>query len=150
MAASDNGRESFLHGEVLRRLFRRLEATDVDELEITSGDARLFIRRDLGQRTAVVPPSDGAGLGTPGVPIPAPLTGIFYSRPSPSEPVYASVGDTISAGQIVGLIETMKLFNEVTSEVTGRIVEVMVEDGQLVEAGHPLMYVSARDEKEET
>ena len=65
----------------------------------------------------------------------APLPGIFYRRPAPDKPVLVEVGDTVEAGQAIGLIEIMKQFNEVRAEVAGKIVEFHVEDNGMVGAG---------------
>lgn len=75
------------------------------------------------------------------VEIAAPMVGTFYRAPSPEKPAFVKVGDTISVGDKVCLIEAMKLFNEVTSEVEGRIVKVMVEDASPVEYGQVLFLV---------
>jgi acetyl-CoA carboxylase biotin carboxyl carrier protein len=142
--------DSLLDPQVLRELVLRLQATDVDELELTYGEARLYLRREPGARGAT-PSADGAaGRRTaPGIPIAAPLTGVFYSRPSPEQPVYVKPGDIVQAGEVVGLIETMKLFNEVVAEMAGEVVEVRAQDGDLVEAGQALMYVRPPSEGEE-
>ena len=63
---------------------------------------------------------------------------MFYARPSPELDVYVAAGKTVEAGQVVGMIETMKLFNEVVSDVAGRIRDVLISDGDLVEKGQPL------------
>jgi acetyl-CoA carboxylase biotin carboxyl carrier protein len=74
------------------------------------------------------------------------VTGVFYLRPSPEEQNFVSVGDVIVVGQVVGLIETMKLFNEVTAEAAGQITSIQAHDGELVEAGQPLLYVTPSQE----
>ncbi len=71
----------------------------------------------------------------------APLTGIFYSAPSPGSPPYVAVGREVVVGQIIGLIEAMKLFNEIKSDQAGRVVRVIAEDGALVKAKQPLIEV---------
>jgi acetyl-CoA carboxylase biotin carboxyl carrier protein len=71
----------------------------------------------------------------------APLTGIFYSAPSPGSPPYAAVGREVVVGQVIGLIEAMKLFNEIKSDQAGRVVRVIAEDGALVKAKQPLIEV---------
>ncbi|MCD6418056.1 acetyl-CoA carboxylase biotin carboxyl carrier protein [bacterium] len=70
--------------------------------------------------------------------IKAPMVGTFYRKPSPDSPPYVEVGDHISKGQVVCLIEAMKLFNEVKSEVSGKIVKISVEDASPVEFGQVL------------
>jgi acetyl-CoA carboxylase biotin carboxyl carrier protein len=75
--------------------------------------------------------------------ITSPMVGTFYSSPSPDSPVYAKVGDKVNADTVVCIVEAMKLFNEIEAEVAGEIVEVLVENGQLVEYGQPLFLVKA-------
>lgn len=71
----------------------------------------------------------------------APMVGTFFSKPSPEEPEYVQVGDTVDAGDTVCLIEVMKLFNSVPAEEKGRIVEMLVTDGELVEYDQPLFVI---------
>jgi len=71
----------------------------------------------------------------------APLPGIFYRRPAPDKPVFVEVGDTVEAGQAIGLIEIMKQFNEVRAEVSGKIVEFHVEDNGMVGPGDAIATV---------
>ncbi len=71
----------------------------------------------------------------------SPMVGTFYRSPSPDKPVYIKIGDNISSGDTVCIIEAMKLFNEVESEVTGKIVKVLVEDAQPVEYDQVLFLV---------
>lgn len=71
----------------------------------------------------------------------APIIGTFYRRPSPDKPMFAEVGDKISVGDTVCIIEAMKLFNEIESEVSGTIVKVLVDDSTPVEFDQPLFLV---------
>ena len=71
----------------------------------------------------------------------APLTGIFYRSVSPQAPPFVQVGSVISAGEVIGLIEAMKLFNEVRSTVAGRVARILAESGELVRAHRPLLEV---------
>jgi acetyl-CoA carboxylase biotin carboxyl carrier protein len=73
--------------------------------------------------------------------ITSPMVGTFYAAPSPDAPPYVKVGDKVKTDTIVCIIEAMKLFNEIEAEVNGEIVEVLVENGQLVEYGQPLFLV---------
>ncbi|WP_372744233.1 acetyl-CoA carboxylase biotin carboxyl carrier protein [Lutibacter sp.] len=73
--------------------------------------------------------------------ITSPIIGTFYRKPSPDKPVFVEVGDTISADTVVCMVEAMKLFNEIESEVSGKIIKVLVEDGTPVEFGQPLFLV---------
>jgi len=76
-----------------------------------------------------------------GTPITSPMVGAFYAAPAPGAKPFVKVGDTVSTGQVVCIVEAMKLMNEIESEVSGKIVEICVEDGQSVEYGQVLMYV---------
>ena len=71
----------------------------------------------------------------------APLTGIFYSAPGPGSPPFVAVGREVVVGQVIGLIEAMKLFNEIKSDQAGRVVRVIAEDGALVKAKQLLIEV---------
>lgn len=71
----------------------------------------------------------------------SPMVGVFYRSASPEDPPFVSVGDVISVGQTVGLIEAMKVYSELPSEVSGRITEIMAANGKLVQQGQPLLYV---------
>ncbi|ALF11479.1 acetyl-CoA carboxylase biotin carboxyl carrier protein [Parageobacillus thermoglucosidasius] len=73
--------------------------------------------------------------------ITSPMVGTFYAAPSPDAPPYVKVGDKVKTDTVVCIIEAMKLFNEIEAEVNGEIVEVLVENGQLVEYGQPLFLV---------
>lgn len=76
-----------------------------------------------------------------GVPVTSPMTGIFYGAPSPNAPPFVKVGDSVTAGQVVGLIEAMKVFNEITATTSGTVLELAAEPGQLVQPGEPLLYI---------
>src|SRR4029079_8822955 len=89
--------------------------------------------------TGASTPSGDAGAGRPAVR--APLTGIYYGAPSPGSAPYVRVGGEVAVGQVIGLIEAMKLFNEIKSDLAGRVVRVVAENGQLVKARQPLIEV---------
>ena len=73
--------------------------------------------------------------------IKSPMIGTFYRKPSPDKPLFANVGDDVSPGSVVCIIEAMKLFNEIESEVSGKIVKILVEDSTPVEYDQPLFLV---------
>lgn len=73
--------------------------------------------------------------------ITSPMIGTFYRRPNPDKPVFVNVGDTVSEGSVVCIIEAMKLFNEIESEISGKIVKILVDDSSPVEFGQPLFLV---------
>ena len=73
--------------------------------------------------------------------IKSPMIGTFYRQAGPGKPIFVNVGDEVAVGQVVCIIEAMKLFNEIESEVSGRIVKVLVEDASPVEFDQPLFLV---------
>lgn len=78
------------------------------------------------------------------VEIVSPMVGTFYRRPSPESDPYVEIGDAINEDTIVCIVEAMKLFNEIEAEASGEIIEVLVEDGELVEYGQPLFKVKQK------
>ncbi len=139
------------------RLATILERSDLLELEVEAGGTGLRLRKPeaispaampppAGAAAAATPPSATAGsrdvaeaAGRPSVK--APLTGIWYSAPAPGTAPFVEVGREVAVGQVIGLIEAMKLFNEIKSDLAGRVVKVMTENGQLVKARQPLIEV---------
>ena len=152
---------------LIDRLAELLERSDLSELEVESGGTALILRKPVA--AVVLPPSAGvpggasvggtppgadhaatagdpaaAGRdpGTTGKPsVKAPLTGIFYSSPAPGTAPYVQVGGEVAVGQVIGLIEAMKLFNEIKSDLAGRVVRVVPDSGALVKAKQPLIEV---------
>jgi acetyl-CoA carboxylase biotin carboxyl carrier protein len=140
----------------IRELIAILNQTDVTELTI---EAESSIRKEGGK--AVVVPSSGSApvvltpattqTPTPTVPPPppekpttnvdAPMVGTFYRAPAPDAANFVEIGDTIRIGQTVCIIEAMKLMNAIESEVSGRVVEILVQNGEPIEFGQALMRV---------
>lgn len=137
--------------EKLRDIIRRMTEADVTELEVRHADLRIKVRRQSGDAEAGgTDPSlrlrggDLAASAEPGPElhrVTAPLTGIYYAAPNPSAKPYVEAGDWVQEGTVLGLIETMKVFNEVTAECTGRVESILAEQGQLVQAGEPLVLI---------
>ena len=75
------------------------------------------------------------------VPIVSNMIGLFFTKPSPEEKPFIQVGDEIKEGQVICIIETIKLMNKITSDISGKIVEICIEDGKPVEYGQVMMYV---------
>jgi biotin carboxyl carrier protein len=131
---------------MVRDLLHDLSGTSITRLELRHGDLRVSLRRTPGYVAPAVAPHAG-GVGAEAArpehwhALEAPLTGIFYARPSPDENFYVQVGSPVELDQVVGLIEAMKLFNEITSDVAGTVREIVAENGALVEAGQVLLYV---------
>jgi acetyl-CoA carboxylase biotin carboxyl carrier protein len=135
------------------------EASGLDELEVEAGELVVRLARPRAAPApapaaapAGAPAADAAGgpLNPFGEPAPgmrfvtAPLTGVWYASPSPGARPYVQEGDEIGAGAVVGLIEAMKLFNEIKSDVAGKVVRVLVERGTLVKRQQPIVEIDPR------
>jgi acetyl-CoA carboxylase biotin carboxyl carrier protein len=90
------------------------------------------------QPAAAPAPAEPLPAGTP---ITAPMVGTYYSAPSPKDTPYVQEGDTIHPGDRVGIVEAMKMMNEIESEIAGRVARILVKNGQPVEYGQPLMII---------
>ncbi|HKX16561.1 MAG TPA: acetyl-CoA carboxylase biotin carboxyl carrier protein, partial [bacterium] len=100
-----------------------------------------------GAESAGISPDGSGPAGNAGgryVPIVAPMVGTFYRAPKPDTQPFVSEGDVVQTGQTVCVLEAMKMFNEIPSEVAGRIVRVLAENGAPVEYGQPLFLVDPR------
>ena len=91
------------------------------------------------QAAASTTPAEKAQAKT--VEIRAPMVGTFYRSPSPEAPPYAEIGQTIEVGQVICIIEAMKLMNEIKSEIKGKILEILVDNAEPVEFGQPLFLI---------
>ena len=91
--------------------------------------------------SAATPTANNTDENSNYITVKSPIIGTFYRKPSPDKPVFVEVGDTISTGDTVCVIEAMKLFNEIESEVSGKIVKVLVDDSSPVEFDQPLFLV---------
>ena len=96
---------------------------------------------EQGVEETVSAPAPVAAPVQAGTPISSPMMGIFYASSSPSADPYVKEGDTVTAGQVIGLIEAMKVFNEIHASVSGTVKKVVAEGGSLVNPGDPLMYI---------
>jgi acetyl-CoA carboxylase biotin carboxyl carrier protein len=153
------------------RLAGLLERSDLLELEVEAGGTAITLRKPaalagvagLAVPSAAVVPAEGAvpragshaPAANPGAApaavgaaattaraaVLAPLTGIFYASPTPGSPPFVEAGREVVVGQVIGLIEAMKLFNEIKSDKAGRVVRVLPENGMLVKAKQPLIEV---------
>jgi acetyl-CoA carboxylase biotin carboxyl carrier protein len=150
-----------LDANQLREILLTLNETDISELTLKEGDFELAIRRGPQYATAMPVPT---GM-VPAAPMPSiqetpvvatttpptqeskyvdvtsPIVGTFYASPAPDEPAFVQIGDRIQKTQTVCIIEAMKIMNEIEAEVVGEVVEILVQNGQPVEFGQPLMRV---------
>jgi len=153
--------------EIIDRLAVVADGSGLAEVELSAGGTRVVVRsRSAVQGSHVVVAAAAAPQTTASVasvPLPtgtkpapaatassaapsgpvvnAPLTGIFYAAPSPGAPAFISVGSIVAVGQPIGLIEAMKLFNEIKSDKAGRVVRIIAQDGLLVKAKSPIIEV---------
>lgn len=155
----------------IQDLIKLVSKTDIGELNIEQKDFKICIKKQEGaqpvyaaapipqmipQVQIAAPAPVAAPAPTPAadkkkedkpekadnvVTIKSPMVGTFYRQAGPDKPIFASVGDVIEKGQVVCIIEAMKLFNEIESEVSGKIVKVLVEDASPVEYDQPLFLV---------
>ncbi|MBQ3841816.1 MAG: acetyl-CoA carboxylase biotin carboxyl carrier protein [Ruminiclostridium sp.] len=95
-----------------------------------------------------IPPTQQASIPAPSTECPkpgnivsSPIVGTFYAAPSPEKPAYVTVGKQVHKGDVLFIIESMKLMNEVTSEYDGVVAEILVNDGETVEFGEPIMRI---------
>ena len=153
----------------LKELIEFLIEKDIAEFELERGDVKVRIKR-AGEHTVVhthgdprffsmpaaPPPQPELGTG-PAVPAPAvpavaapeehlqavksPIVGTFYEAPSPGAPAFVKVGDTVEIGQVLCIVEAMKLLNEIESDVAGEIVKKLATNGQPIEYGQELFTI---------
>jgi len=156
-----------LDHEELHRLLATLAESDIKEFRLEGEDFCLEVKRNLGVSSdSVAPPktitseeieaplpqrkievTSAPSTPPPSVPgsrsdlveVTAPMVGTFYRAPGPEEPPFVEIGSRISVGQAVCILEAMKLMNELESEVSGEVVEILVENGTPVEFGQALM-----------
>ena len=148
----------------LKELIEFLKEQDIAEFELERGDVKVRIKR--GTPVAIASPmlpvsapaAHAAAAPLPQAPaVPAekaadeglhqvksPIVGTFYESPSPGSPPFVKPGDTVEAGQVLCIIEAMKLMNEIEADVSGEVVKRLVNNGQPVEYGQPLFSIRSR------
>ena len=141
--------------EYIEKLAKIITDNELTEISLEDGEQAVTIRKDIPDIVSapVVQPvntvssspvSDFSSDEQPenkGRAIVSPMVGTFYSKPSPEDEPFVKVGDTVSAGDVVCIIEAMKMMNQIESEFSGKIVEICVADGEPVEFGQIIMYV---------
>lgn len=154
--------------EQIKSLLDVVGKTDITELTIESGEEKITIKKGgtvavapmeyvaprqaplhvtVADNGAVKAPEAAAKTEESGeklIPITSPMVGTFYRAPSPTASSFVEVGDVISPGQTVCIIEAMKLMNDLPSEVSGRVAKILVENGTTVEYGQPLFMVNPK------
>jgi acetyl-CoA carboxylase biotin carboxyl carrier protein len=153
----------------IQELIKTINKSNISELSIEEGDFKIVIKQEIAgtaqyvampqvpmqmalSQPAPVPmasaaapassaPAPAAGNDANLITIKSPMIGTFYRSSSPDKPSFVNVGDEIKQGQVICIIEAMKLFNEIESEVNGRIVKVMPDNSSPVEYDQPLFLV---------
>jgi acetyl-CoA carboxylase biotin carboxyl carrier protein len=147
----------------LKKLIDLVQESGIGEIEITEGEEKVRISRQPAGGPVIMAspsmqpmaygPASGPSAGTPAsttTPAPAepkghtlksPMVGTFYRAPSPGAPAFVEIGQSVSKGQTLCIIEAMKLLNEIESDVSGTIKAILVENGQPVEYGQPLFVI---------
>ena len=140
----------------LKKLIDLVQESGIGELEITEGEERVRISR-AGANAPVVMASQapmamvtgpGAAPAAPEAPaaptghtLKSPMVGTFYRSPSPGAPAFVEVGQVVTKGQTLCIVEAMKLLNEIESDAAGTVKAILVENGQPVEYGQPLFVI---------
>lgn len=146
--------------DYIEKLAKVLADTGLTEISLEDGEQAITLRKDVvvapvaapvaniqAPAPAVAPAAAQAQAPTAvepakkGTPITSPMVGTFYKSPSPDADAFVSVGDNVKPGDVVCIVEAMKMMNEIKSEISGKVVDICVEDGQPVEFGQVLMYV---------
>lgn len=145
--------------DLIRELAGLLKETDLSEIEIEQDDFRIRISRsapvaaapviavDSRPQAVVTKASEAATTASPVDParhpgcVPSPMVGTAYRSPEPGKSPFVEVGDQVQVGQTILIVEAMKHMNEVASPRAGKVIEILVEDGQPLEYGQPLMII---------
>jgi acetyl-CoA carboxylase biotin carboxyl carrier protein len=148
----------------ISELLKAFNKSNVNELKLEKGDFKITIKQGAGVVTQVVSaapvaaaapalaaapasPAAPAEIAAPAAPasnaitVKSPMIGTFYRSAGPGKPQFVNVGDTIEKGQVTCIVEAMKLFNEIESEISGKIVKILIDDASPVEYDQPLFLV---------
>lgn len=143
--------------DYIEKLVKLVSESDLSELTLEEGEEAIVVRKEktvvqaqtfMPQAAPQMPamaqsaPAEEKKDDAPkGKPVTSPMVGTFYLAASPGAKPFVEVGSTVSTGQVVCIIEAMKLMNEIESEVSGKVTQICVKDGEAVEYGQVLMYV---------
>ena len=135
----------------IQDLVKMVNKSNISELTIEEKDIKITIKQKEDKYVTAAPaqvaaaPAASAAAPAPAasnlITIKSPMIGTFYRRPSPDKPNLVDEGDEVRAGKVVCIIEAMKLFNEIESEISGKVVKILVEDSTPVEFDQPLFLV---------
>ncbi|MEE8638334.1 MAG: acetyl-CoA carboxylase biotin carboxyl carrier protein [Candidatus Margulisiibacteriota bacterium] len=138
---------------LVKKLIQLIKEEDITGLAVEEKGVKYEVRRDregvisshttsVPAQAAASPVSSSAEVEEEGMlAITSPMVGTFYRSPSPESPPFLEAGDEVAPGKVVCIIEAMKLFNEIEAEVKGKLVKILVENGQPVEYGQKLMLI---------
>ena len=132
--------------EEMKELIQALSESDVDKFEYKDDDFSVKLSKKKERVLAAPAPQNTPEVlpevkEAEGNAVTAPLVGTFYAAPSEGAEPFVQVGDTVTKGQIIGIVEAMKLMNEVESEFEGTVVSIPVHNGDIVEYGEPLVII---------
>jgi acetyl-CoA carboxylase biotin carboxyl carrier protein len=142
-----------------RDLIKRLEGSTVQRFSVEAGDTKIEIERGMpagvvaGPAPAAAPAYAGGEEAAAGAeldgrhPVKAPLVGTFYRASQPGAPPFVNEGDVVDEGQVVGIVEAMKLMNQVLADRGGKVSEILADDGAWVEFEQILMYIDEAGEE---
>ena len=128
----------------IKELILLVNSTGITELELEEGDLRIRIRKS-GQAAGPIPQAE-PGVGSSRLEeIAAPMVGTFYRAPAPDAPPFVQEGDQVQPGQVLCIIEAMKVLNEIEAEVSGVVKRILAADGEPVEYGQVLMLIERQE-----
>ena len=131
----------------VKKLIELVRESGIVELEVRGGDESVRIVSATSP-AAAAPVAETLAAPTPaakparGRIIEAPISGTFYRSPAPGEPPFVSVGQTVKAGEVLCIIESMKMMNRIEADGAGAVAEVLLENGRAIEAGTPLFRIA--------
>ncbi|SNZ03062.1 acetyl-CoA carboxylase biotin carboxyl carrier protein [Persephonella hydrogeniphila] len=145
--------------ELIFEIIEKIKGTKIEEVEFENEKGRIKIKQYVGPKKEVIAPTSQPVVEVKEeIKAPAhveiekkesqkyhviksPLVGTFYRAPSPGAPPFVEEGDTVSKGQVLCIIEALKVMNEIESDINGKVVKILVENGQPVEYGQELFYI---------
>ena len=156
---ANDSKKSKIDKGLIRDLAELLDETSLNEIEIEQGGMRVRVARSAGVAVAAAPAPAAPALAAASAPSPAapepasdapsgpglvtsPMVGTAYYASSPGAAPFAKVGDTVSKGQTLLIVEAMKTMNQIPAPIAGTVKEILVENGQPVEFGEPLLLIS--------
>ncbi len=144
----------------IKELLDLMQEHQIASLEFEKGDVKLKLNKNVGsvvsmeatrmmampQQAAALPAAAPAAPAAPVndpnvVAVKSPMVGTYYSSPAPDQPQYVKVGQTVKAGDVLCIVEAMKLMNEIKAEISGVVTEILIENGQPIEYDQPILKI---------